>query len=86
MSLNGHDRPLAKCLKYPVSGHSRQRSDVAMAVDDPRRHQGDEAVDQLQGGEEQRAAAARPGFAVLVEQAFGIEFAPPVGANGGRVQ
>jgi len=50
MSLNGHDRPLAKCLKYPVSGQSRQPSDVAMAVDDPRRHQGDEAVDQLQGG------------------------------------
>ena len=32
------------CLKYPVSGHSRQHSDVAMAVD-PRRYQGGEALD-----------------------------------------
>ena len=37
------------CLKYPLSGHSRQHSDVAMAVDDPWRHQGGEAVEQLEG-------------------------------------
>ena len=36
------------CLKYPMSGHSRQHSDVAMAVD-LRRHQGGEALAQLEG-------------------------------------
>jgi hypothetical protein len=46
-----------------------------MAVDARRRHQGGEAVDQLQRRQEQRAAPARTGLGALIEQAFGIEFA-----------
>ena len=43
-----------------------------------RRHQGGEAVDELQRGQAQGAAAAGAGLAAVVEQAFGIECAEPL--------
>jgi hypothetical protein len=62
------------CLKYPLSGHSRQHSDVAMAVD-LRRHQGGEAAEQLEWGEDQRTGSAAAGLGVVVDEAVAIEFA-----------
>jgi len=53
-----------------------------VAVDARGRHQGGDPIDQLQGGEEQRAAPAWTGLGALVEQAFGIEFAQPVQGEG----
>ena len=47
-------------------------------MDPRRRHQGGEAVEQLERGQEQRAVPARTGLGALVEQALGIQFAQPV--------
>jgi hypothetical protein len=49
-----------------------------MAVDARRRHQGGDAVDQLQRGQEQRTVPARTRLGVVVAQALGIDFVQPV--------
>ena len=41
--------------KFPVSGRSRQHTEVAVAVDARWRHRGGEAINQLQRRQEQRA-------------------------------
>ena len=71
-ATSGHT---ASPRKFPLSGRSREHAEVAGAVYARRRHQGGEAVDQLQRRQEQRAAPARTGLGALIEQAFGIEFA-----------
>jgi hypothetical protein len=57
------------CLKYPVSGHSRQHFAVAVAVDARWQHQDGEAERR------QRPVSTPTGFVALVEQPIGIEFA-----------
>ena len=42
----------------------RQHTEVAVAVDARRRHQGGEAVEQLQRSQDQRTVPARTGFGV----------------------
>jgi hypothetical protein len=49
-----------------------------MAVISRRRHQGGEAFEQLESGRAQRSVPARTGLGALIEQAFGIESAPPL--------
>jgi hypothetical protein len=49
-----------------------------MTGDPRRRHRRGEAVEQLQRRQQQRAVPAQIGLGALVEQALGIEFAPPV--------
>ena len=49
-----------------------------MAVDARRRHQGREAVEQLQRSEDLRATAAGAGFAGVVDQVLGIALLQPV--------
>lgn len=50
------------------------RAEKAVAVDARRRHQGGEAVEQLQRRQEQRTVPARTGLGALIEQAFGNQF------------
>jgi hypothetical protein len=51
--------------EFPVSSRSDQQTDVAMAVE-PRRHQGGDPVDHLQGREAQLAAPARTWLGDLI--------------------
>lgn len=51
-----------------MSGHPRQHIEVAVAVDARWRHQGGEAVDQLQRRQDQRATGAEGGFRVVVTE------------------
>jgi hypothetical protein len=53
------------------AGKQRDLPRSITAVDARRRHQGGEAVEQLQRRQAQRAVAARTGFVAFVEQAFG---------------
>jgi len=55
-----------------------QHAEVAVAVDARWRHQGGDAVEQLQRGEDQRRTGpGRTGLAALVAKVLAIEFAEP---------
>jgi hypothetical protein len=53
----------------------REHAEVAVAVDARRRHQGGQAVEQLERRQDLRAVPARTLLVSLVEQALGIELA-----------
>jgi hypothetical protein len=65
------DRGAQRCVE-------REHAEVAVAVKSRRRHQSGDPIDQLHGGEKQRAGPARAGLGDLIAQAFGTEFAQPV--------
>ena len=64
-SQSGQLLPFAVAAEFPVSSRSDQQTDVAMAVE-PRRHQGGDPVDHLQGREAQLAAPARTWLGDLI--------------------
>jgi hypothetical protein len=47
-----------------MSGRPQRRTEVAVAVNTRRRHQGGEAIEQLERGEDQRATGAGAGLSV----------------------
>ena len=53
-------------------------AEIAMAVKARRRHQGGEAVEQLERGQELRAPAAGARFRVVGEEVLAVELAQPV--------
>lgn len=69
--------------KIPVSGRSRGHAELAVPVDTRRRHQGGEAVEQLERRPELRATAATARVWVVVDAVL-EEFAEPVQGERGR--
>ena len=65
-----------------MSGHSRPHAEFAVPVDARRRHQGGEAVEQLQRRQELRATAAKARLWVVVDAVL-AEFAQPVQGERG---
>ena len=82
MPATGQDRPLRVAAEISGMRPFAPARRVAVALKARRRHQGGDPIDQLHGGEKQRAVPARTGLGELIAQAFGIELAQP--AQGER--
>ena len=81
-AILGQDRPLRVAAEISSMRPFAPARRVAVALKARRRHQGGDPIDQLHGGEKQRAVPARTGLGELIAQAFGIELAQP--AQGER--
>ena len=64
--------------KFPVSGRSHWRAEVAVALDMRRWHQNGDPVEQLEWSEDQRAACAGAWLRVVVDEVLVVVLAQPV--------
>jgi hypothetical protein len=66
---------VAASARAVTAGRGSEHAEVAVAVNSRRRHQGGEAVEQLERRQEQRAAAAGARFRVVVDGVLAVELA-----------